>query len=448
MQGHPCVCAGLRGEGCSKWFDIQNIKMIMKEEIQSVSGQAWPAMVKAGVVAGVSGSVSASQTVCVVGDAVVGGEEVGNVVTVGAGSVDGSDGNLLRDLWSFEGNIHWLTTRNALTGAFQSMPVGSLDEALRRAAELPQGEFDMYLSPAEFAAGAQTRKAQDVVCVRGVWLDIDVGLSKAEQGQGYATLDEAKVAVKAFRIAAGLPRPTHVVCSGSGLHVYWVVDAPIEPVQWLVYAKMFKALTKSLGLLADPTRTADIASLMRVPGTFNFKDQAKPRAVTLIYASDKLVDKAVLLNTIEAAHIAHCGVANPQTPALLKMQVSHGSETSVLSKQWVMVPAQVQKLASALCALSPDVEEHVWSLHRIAPIARAARENPDLAVDLYLLARRWSSGELRGLPATAWTTSGGKGLTGEQYFDTLWKRFLNDGYIGGRTLGSIYFEARAAGWQE
>ena len=415
----------------------------MQEKIQSVSGQSWPAMVNAGVVVGRSESVGASEMVCVVGDVVV-----GSVVTVGAGSVDGSDGNLLRDLWRFEGTIHWLTTRNALTDAFQSMLVGSLDEALRRAAEFAQGGFDIYLSPAEFASGVQTRKAQDVACVRGFWLDIDVGAVKAEHGQGYATLDEAKAAVKAFRIAAGLPRPTHVVCSGSGLHVYWVVDAPIEPVQWLVYAKMFKALTKSLGLLADPTRTADIASLMRVPGTFNFKDQAKPRAVTLIYASDKLSDKAVMLNAIDVAHVAHCGAVKPQTPALLKLQASHGPEASVLPKQWVMVPAQLQKLASALCALSPDVEEHVWSLHRIAPIARAARENPDLAVDLYLLARRWSSGELRGLASKAWTTSGGKGVTGEQYFDALWTRFLNDGYVGGRTLGSIYFEARAAGWQE
>lgn len=415
----------------------------MQEKNQSVSGQSWPAMVKAGVVVGMSGSVSASQMLCVVGDAAV-----CNVVTVGAGLANRTPGNLLEVLWSSREASHWLTTCNPLTGAFQSVRVGSLDAAVKRAAELARSGFDVYLSVSEFAEHAQTRKAQDVACVRGFWLDIDVALAKAELGQGYATLKEAMTAVKAFRIAAGLPRPTHVVGSGGGLHVYFVVGAPIEPAQWLIYAKMFKALAKSLGLLADPTRTADIASLMRVPGTFNFKDQAKPRAVTLIYASDNLIDKAVMLNAIDVAHAAHCGTVKPQTPALLKMQASHGSEASVLPNQWVMVPAQLQKLASALCALSPDVEEHVWSLHRIAPIARAARENPDLAVDLYLLARRWSSGELRGLPATAWTTSGGKGLTGEQYFDTLWKRFLNDGYIGGRTLGSIYFEARAAGWQE
>lgn len=413
----------------------------MQEKIQSVNGRTWSAMVKEGVVVGMSGLVSASEMVRIVGDAAV-----GNVVTAGAGSVNGTTGNLLEVLWSSQATSHWLTTRNPLTGVFQSYRVGSLDAANNRAAELALAGFDVYLSVSEFSECAETRKAQDVACVRGFWLDIDVGRAKVELGQGYATLQEAMAAVKAFRIAARLPRPTHVVGSGGGLHVYWVVDEPIEPAQWQLYAKMFKAITKSLGLLADPTRTADIASLMRVPGTFNYKDNANPRAVNLIYATDNLIDKALMLNAVEAAQVAHCVAAKAQTQAPLKMQVSH--EHTGRIKRWINVPAELRKLTSALCALSPDVEEHVWSLHRIAPIARAARENPDFAVDLYLLARRWSSGELRGLTSKAWNAPGGNGRTGEQYFDGLWARFLNDGYRGGRTLGSIYFEAKAAGWQE
>lgn len=413
------------------------------EEIQSVSGPSWP--VRVSELVAMSGSVIASEMVDVVGTAVVGNAVAGNVVTAGAGSVKGSTGNLLAGLWRFLRTTHWLTIRNPLTGEFQSFRVGSLDAAMKRASELAQSGFDVYLSVAEFVEPAKTRKAQDVAFVRGFWLDIDVDPAKAEQGQGYATLQEAMAAVKAFRIAARLPRPTHVVGSGGGLHVYWIVDAPIEPTQWQASAKMFKALTKSMGLLADPTRTADIASLMRVPGTFNFKNKANPRAVELIYASDKLIDKLVMLNAIEAAHIAYCGVAKPQAQALLKMQVSH--EHDGQTKRWINVPAELSKLTSALCVLSPDVEEYVWSLHRIAPIARAAREHPEFALDLYTLARHWSSGYLRGLASKAWTTPGSNGLTGEQYFDTLWARFLNDGYIGGRTLGSIYFEAKAAGWQ-
>lgn len=415
----------------------------MQEEIQSVSGQSWPAKVKADGVIGMCRLASASELVGLVEDAAVGG-----VLMAWDSALDGGSGDFLPAVWSFEGTVHWLTTRNPLTDEFQSMRVGSLSDALKRASELAARGFDVYLSPAEFALGARTRKAQDVACVRGIWLDIDVSAAKAEQGQGYTTRQEAMAAVKAFCVKAGLPRPTHVVGSGRGWHVYWVVDAPIEPTQWLIYAKMFKALTKSLGLLADPTRTADIASLMRVPGTFNFKDKANPRAVELTYASATLIEKSVMLRAIDAAHARHCEAGKPQTPALLKMQVSRRPGTGVLPKQWLMVPAELTKLASALCVLSPDCDEPTWSLKFIAPMAHAARENPQYALDLCNLARNWSNGSLRGLACKAWTTPGGGGFTGEQYFEKQWKRFLNDNFAGGCTLGTVYFHAKKAGWQE
>ncbi len=135
------------------------------------------------------------------------------------------------------------------------------------------------------------------------------------------------------------------------------------------------------------------------------------------------------------------------TAPLTKMQTLNTSGSSILSQQRVIVPSELHKLASALCVLNPDVEECVWSLRRIAPLARAARENPDLATDLYMLARAWSSGELRGLASKAWTTPGGNGLTGECYFEILWKRFLTDNYVGGCTLGTIYFDAKQEGWK-
>lgn len=421
------------------------------------SGTPSPWLASADGVTALSASAIAGEIVGAVGDVAVGDVAVGVAVVgdlgigasvgasvVCAGSSNGTASEKLNgSLWKFTGKIHYLTVRDPLTGVFKSFAVGSLNEAFNRAREYSQKVYDVYFSPAEFMECAKTRKAQDVACVRGFWVDIDV---KAAQGQWYATLAEAKAAIKAFRIAAGLPRPTHVVISGNGLHVYWVLSDPIDPTQWLAYAKRFKELTKALGLLADPTRTADIASLMRFPETFNFKDKAKPLAVELIYASDVLIQNAVMLNAIDAAHTAHCGLGKTQTASMVKMQVSPATAASVLPKQWVMVPAQLQKLASALCVLSPDIDEKSWSLYRIAPIARAARENPDFAIDLYLLGRRWSSGELRGLPSKAWTSPGGQGRTGEQYFDILWKRFLNDGYMGGRTLGSIYYDAKLAGW--
>ena len=406
--------------------------MHQRMQIESNSGPSWPVRM--------SEAVSAVEMVGQVGNVLAGDE-----VTAGVDSFSSVGGNLLGAVWKFGDAAHWLTTRNPLTGTFQSMPVGSLSGAIKRASELAQSGFDVYLSPSEFEAHAKTRKAQDVACVRGFWLDIDVGAAKAEQGQGYATLQEAMAAVKAFRIAAGLPGLTHVVCSGGGLHVYWVVDEPITPTQWLASAKMFKAVTKSLELLADPTRTADIASLMRVPDTVNFKDKANPRAVKLIYSSAALINKELMLSAIEAAHIAHCGVAKPQRPALLKMHVPFEGQGQ--TQRWLNVPGELSKLASALCALDPDCAEEIWSLRRIAPLARAAVAMPECYVDLYNLAHAWSSGALRGVASKPWTTAGGNGLTGEQYFGHVWNRFLTEKYSGRpTTLRTIYRDAAMTGW--
>lgn len=64
------------------------------------------------------------------------------------------------------------------------------------------------------------------------------------------------------------------------------------------------------------------------------------------------------------------------------------------------------------------------------------------------MAKDWSSGKLGGKPCSAWTTPGNKnGQSGEQIFDAVWNRFLNDSYNGKRaTVGTIYFDAKAAGW--
>jgi hypothetical protein len=58
--------------------------------------------------------------------------------------------------------------------------------------------------------------------------------------------------------------------------------------EWLSYAWKLKALNKACGFLADDSRTADIASVLRIPGTLNHKF-TPPRPVTLEYASDDYI---------------------------------------------------------------------------------------------------------------------------------------------------------------
>jgi len=61
------------------------------------------------------------------------------------------------------------------------------------------------------------------------------------------------------------------VNSGYGLHVYWPLAETIDHATWKPYAEGLQALCVKHGLHVDPTRTADISSVLRTPRTYNHK---------------------------------------------------------------------------------------------------------------------------------------------------------------------------------
>ncbi len=191
-----------------------------------------------------------------------------------------------------------------------------------------------------------------------------------------------------------------------------------------------------MALLIDHSRTADSASLLRPPNTLNCKYDP-PRAVTLAVATWKYFDNGKLLLAIDEAYARFCPapvvVAQPRA-MVGPNERFHG-------------PPDMDRLRTVLSHLDPDVDEEIWKLRRIAPLARAARDYPDFAEDLRKLAIEWSGGALRGAPSRKWTEPGGNGLTGEQYFDQVWNRFLREGDRDGSliTLGTIFHDARPAG---
>lgn len=108
--------------------------------------------------------------------------------------------------------------------------------------------------------------------VKSFWLDLDVG----DDPKKYLTQADAAAALRGFYKAMGLPKP-YVVSSGGGLHVYWPLADSISSEEWRTHSAILKALTVSAGLKADPSRTADVASILRPVGTFNHKtDVSRP----------------------------------------------------------------------------------------------------------------------------------------------------------------------------
>jgi len=125
---------------------------------------------------------------------------------------------------------------------------------------------------------AKPRSQVNVRACRSLWLDVDAGSDKA-----YPDARAAAQSVANFCARVGLPVPVFVG-SGTGIHCYWPLAVELGPADWNVYANGLKALCTVEGLKADPSRTSDISSILRPPGTYHRKNgenlvQVDPRSL-------------------------------------------------------------------------------------------------------------------------------------------------------------------------
>lgn len=151
----------------------------------------------------------------------------------------------------------------------------SSEEAARFASEMNAQGYDVWFSLALFGDG-DGRTQPNALSASSFWLDIDVGEDK-----GYATPALAVQAIIDFCERLKLPRPT-LVNSGTGLHVHWLMDTRVDKERWNKTAQALKKACVKLSLKAGPERTADIASVLRIPGTKHLKNPLEPKDVTLL----------------------------------------------------------------------------------------------------------------------------------------------------------------------
>jgi hypothetical protein len=122
---------------------------------------------------------------------------------------------------------------------------------------------NVYFAPASYGEG-EGRKKSDVIGLRALWFDIDAH----GDGKGYDTVDEAAQAALDGPAALGLPAPVRVG-TGGGVQGWYIFKEPLEHALWLRLARALKKGLISVGIRLDPSRTADAASIMRLPGSFN-----------------------------------------------------------------------------------------------------------------------------------------------------------------------------------
>jgi hypothetical protein len=139
-------------------------------------------------------------------------------------------------------------------------------------------------------------KKEDVIGIPGLWVDIDVANPEVEDKK-----DRAATVEDALKCIDGLPEPTFVIKSGFGVHCWWLFETvwlfdgaqEREAAEALTHAwnQTIQGKAKELGF--DVDSTYDLARVLRLPGSINWKGDA-PREVEVLkvgeyrYESDYL----------------------------------------------------------------------------------------------------------------------------------------------------------------
>ena len=160
------------------------------------------------------------------------------------------------------------------------------------------GERDVYFGCAKYETG-ENRKASNAKYFRSVWIDIDCGPTKGvpnEKGrvEGYLDQETGIAELRRFCSTIGLPKPI-LVNSGRGVHAYWPLTETIDKEQWWPLALRLKELCEIHSLIVDPA-VFDVARVLRVPGTLNYKD-TPPKPVEVLLPAGP-IDVAKLVEII------------------------------------------------------------------------------------------------------------------------------------------------------
>ena len=152
--------------------------------------------------------------------------------------------------------------------------------------KLLQDECNVYFACAKYKDPKEGRVQPNGDIIKAFWIDVDCGLGKpyADQVEGLSALNE-------FCAKVHLPLPT-IVNSGRGVHAYWRLTNIIDRLQWKPVAERLKALCEEHGFDADPSRTADNASILRVSETLNFKEDP-PLDVTILAIQPEVEYEAI-----------------------------------------------------------------------------------------------------------------------------------------------------------
>ena len=145
--------------------------------------------------------------------------------------------------------------------------------------------YDCYFGVAKFIEGDGGRVKENVRALKAIFLDIDCGEAKAVENpktgrpDGYIDQEAGLNALMSFCKLVGLPNPT-LVDSGRGIHAYWALTEEVTRQKWEPVVARLRDLCNIHKLYAD-NAVFEAARVLRVPGTYNFKDDPPTKVQVL-----------------------------------------------------------------------------------------------------------------------------------------------------------------------
>jgi hypothetical protein len=179
-------------------------------------------------------------------------------------------------VWTFQGQSFDKPAWTGRACTFVNEAINGVQFALKGANTLgiyaclsTQRECQEKTSAKGFKCRLAIRNQPNAVALKTLWIDVDTKITEdpKKPKDAYKDLTEAAEALAAFIKAAGLPRPSMIVCSGGGLQPYWVMSRALTPDEWRPLAFALAEATKRHGLKCDAGCTIDSARVFRIPNT-------------------------------------------------------------------------------------------------------------------------------------------------------------------------------------
>lgn len=157
----------------------------------------------------------------------------------------------------------------------QAIFTSSITESIEMAKKLT-GNIYFGVAPRSQKSG----KKESIDFITCLWVDVDYGDSGHKKASPFATKEDALEFISQQR-----QKPSIIVHSGHGLHCYWLLNSLTPVTDFAQIENTIKGLIKKF---RGDAGTHDISRILRVPGTFNNKDESNPLPVTIIHFDPEL----------------------------------------------------------------------------------------------------------------------------------------------------------------